>query len=188
MLEFKDMESIPLTDCKPERREPLPEYPEPSGTVVPNVGISLHDLDGFFNESQEEALPVEMIKLAEEYGEEKRSIKAAENKIKARKTKLAEQEATLFGVLEGLEMDSFSSKGWTYFRKVDSYATVDAAETGAAHKWIKDAGFKEIIKLTVNCRSLTSVLKEVFEVTGDVPGKNDGIKVRTVNRVGVRKK
>lgn len=161
MLEFKDFES------KAEK-----------GT---------QDLTTFFEEEAKTPTD-EMVKLAEVYGEEKRSIKEAENKVEVRKGELAKQEATLFAMLEGLEMDSFSSKGYTYFRKVDSYASVDAEETKAAFEWIKEAGFGEIIKLTVNARSLTSVLKEVFETTGEIPSESDGIKCRTVNRVGVRKK
>jgi len=52
----------------------------------------------------------------------------------------------------------------------------------------KREGFGDIIKLAVNLRSLGSVIKEVFENTGENPGDKDGINIRTVNRVGVRKR
>jgi len=147
----------------------------------------LRDLGAFFEEKVE-SLPHEMVSLAEEYGEEKRSIKAAENKIKARKRVLLEKEEKLFAMFEAIGMTTFGTGEYTYYTRVDSYPSIDANKVKAAHTWIKEEGFGDIIKLTVNLKSLGSVLKEVFEVTGVVPGEEDGIKIRTVNRVGVRKR
>ena len=177
MLEFKEFsDTTGAVASMPD--EPMPE--------IKDTG-EMGDLASAFAESQE-PVPLEMVTLAEKYGEEKRSIKAAENKIKNRKEALAKQEAVLYNVIEGLGIQSFSSKGYTYFTKIDSYASVDAARTNNAFAWIRGEGFGDIIKLTANARSLTSVVKEVFEITGERPEESDGINIRVVNRVGVRKK
>ena len=177
MLEFKEF-SDTTGAVDPVSAEHIPG--------IKDIG-EMEDLASAFAESQE-LVPHDMVTLAEKYGKEKRSIKAAENKIKARKEALTEQEVMLFNVLEGLGIQSFSSKGFTYFTKIDSYASVDADKTKNAFEWIRGEGFGDIIKLTANPRSLTSVVKEVFETTRAVPGDDDGINIRVVNRVGVRKK
>ena len=133
-----------------------------------------------------ESLPKEMAELAEEYGEEKRAIKSAENEIKARKKIQAEREEKLFALMDAAGIENFGTGGYTFFTRVDSYPSI--ADEEKAHRWIKEEGFGDIIKLAVNLRSLGSVIKEVFEITGEIPGEEEGIKVRTVNRVGVRKR
>ena len=187
MLDFKDMasqndtiKSLPDQDLScfsiPEIKIPEIKIPE---------GIQMQDLNCFFNESQG-SLPEEMVKLAEEYGEEKRSISQAEQKIKARKRVQAEKEEKLFAMFEGCGMTTFGTGNYTYYTRVDSYPSV--AEEKRAFKWIRGEGFKHIIRPTVNLKILGSMIKEVFEVTGTIPGEDDGIKIRTVNRVGVKKR
>ena len=177
MLEFKEF-SDTTGAVDPVSAEHMPGIKDTGG---------MEDLASVFTESQE-AIPHDMVTLAEKYGEEKRSIKAAENKIKCRKEALAKQEAVLYNVIEGFGIQSFSSEGFTYFTKIDSYASVDAARTDEAFAWIRREGFGDIIKLTANARALTSVIKEVFEITGEKPEESDGLKIRTVSRVGIRKK
>lgn len=158
---------------------------EPDTEVAPKEAGTLQGLNLLFEEKVE-SLPQEMVSLAEEYGEEKRSISAAEQKIKTRKRIQAEKEEKLFAMFEAVGMTTFGTGAWTYYTKVDSYPSIEVEK--AAHKWIKGEGFGDIIKLTVNLKSLGSVIKEVFEVTGAAPGEEDGIKIRIVNRVGVRKR
>ena len=146
---------------------------------------TLRGLSDLF-EGDAESLPKEMVKLAEEYGKEKQAIRSAENEIKARKKKQAEKEEKLFAMLEAAGIETFGTGEYTYYKRVDSYPSI--ANEKMAHKWIKEEGFGDIIKLAVNLRSLGSVIKEVFETTGEMPGEEDGINIRTVKRVGVRKR
>lgn len=139
-------------------------------------------------DSSDESPPENMVDLATAYGKEKRSIKSAETVIKQRKGDLAVQEATLYALLEDAGISSFSSGGYTYFMRVDTYASVDASKTDVAFKWLEDEDLEYLIKRTVNSRSLSSAIKTVIEETGETPGENEGIKINTVNRVGVRKK
>ena len=132
------------------------------------------------------SLPKKMVELAEEYGKEKQAIKTAENKIKARKKIQAEKEEKLFAMLEAAGIETFGTGEYTYYKRIDSYPSI--ADEEKAHRWIKKEGFGDIIKLAVNLRSLGSAIKEIFETTGEIPGEEEGIKVRTVNRVGVRKR
>ncbi|MCK4822748.1 hypothetical protein KA005_43695 [bacterium] len=173
MLDFKDMEH-----SNQEGDDSRPGVKIPEGTPMEDLGC-------FFNESQGK-LPEEMVKLAEAYGKEKRSITAAEQKIKARKRVQAEKEERLFAMFDACGMSTFGTGEYNYYTRVDSYPSI--AVEKAAFKWIEGEGYKDIIKLTVNLRSLASVIKEVFETTGAAPGEKSGIKIRTVNRVGVRKR
>jgi len=132
------------------------------------------------------SLPKEMAELAEEYGKEKQAIKSVENEIKARKKIQAEREEKLFALMDVTGIETFGTGEYTYYKRVDSYPSI--ADEEKAHRWIKEEGFGDIIKLAVNLRSLGSAIKEIFETTGEIPGEEEGIKVRTVNRVGVRKR
>ena len=132
--------------------------------------------------------PENMVDMATIYGMEKRSIKSAEAKIKQRKQDLAIKEATLYALLEDAGISSFSSGGYTFFQRVDMYASVDASKTEIAFKWLEGEDLEYLIKRTVNSRSLSSAVKTVIEETGDTPGEEEGINIKTVNRVGVRKK
>ena len=153
--------------------------------ATPKEQKTLQGLTTFFEEKVE-SLPKEMVTLAEEYGEEKRSISAAEQKIKVRKRGQAIKEEKLFAMFEAIGMDSFGAGAYTYYTKVDSYPSI--AVEKAAFKWIRKEGFKHLIRPSVNLKTLGSMVKEVFEVTGAAPGEKDGIDIRTVNRVGVRKR
>jgi len=156
---------------------------EPS--IIERETGTLKGLTTFFEEKVE-SLPQEMVSLAEEYGKEKRDIRSAENKIKARKKDQAEKEEKLFAMLEAVGIETFGTGEYTYYKKIDSYPSISNEKE--AHAWIKREGFGDIIKLAVNLRSLGSVIKEVFENTGENPGDKDGISIRTVKRVGVRKR
>jgi len=145
-------------------------------------------VNDLFKENGTQETSQDIVRLAEQYGKEKRSIKEEEGKLKKRKEKLLKKEAELFAILDCTGIESLSSPEWTFYKRVDTYASVDANMTSKAHDWIKEAGYEDIIRLAVNSRSLTKAVKEIFEETGEVPGEDEGIKVRTVNRVGVRKR
>ena len=141
-----------------------------------------------FTEGDSDILPSSMVDLAVVYGAEKRAIKDVENKIKMRKAALAIMEEKLYALLEDEGIESFSTNGFTYFTRIDTYASVDKAQEGVAFAWIKEAGYEYLIKATVNAQSLTVAVKEYIEENEEIPGETEGIKIRTVNRVGVRKK
>lgn len=180
MIKFKDMRQIPDTGVI----ESLPDLPVPDESI-PSETSTVSEMLTVGDPGE---LPQTMVELAEVYGEEKRSIKAAESKIKLRKAELETKEGILYAMLEGVGITSFSTGGYTYFARIDTYASVDAAKREAAFKWLKDLGYDYLIKETVNAQSLTAEVKKHIEETQETPGEDEGIKIRTVNRVGVRKK
>lgn len=129
-----------------------------------------------------------MIELAKKYGREKAAIKIAENKIKKRKQDLAKMETELFSVITESGLTSFSTEDQTFFSRVDRYASVDMSQAEIAFDFLKEYGYGHIIKPSVNARTLTSAIKDIEDQTGIVLGKDNGINVREVERVGVRKK
>ena len=132
--------------------------------------------------------PESMVDLADIYGKEKRSIRSAEAAIKQRKEALAVQEATLYALLEDAGISSFSSGGYTYYMRVDMYATVDANKAECAFRWLEGEDLDYLIKRTVNCRSLSSAIKVIINETGETPGEEEGVNIKIINRVGVRKR
>ena len=129
-----------------------------------------------------------IVPLAQKYGTEKNAIKTDEAKIKKRKAALAEQEAELFLLLENIGIESFVTGGHTYYRRVDTYYSINVGKAETALEWVRSAGYGGSIKETVNFQTLTSNIKEFIEGEGEPPTEKDGMNVRVVNRVGVRKK
>ena len=150
--------------------------------------ISFHDFSDSDKDFGSEELSDDMVALALKYAEEKSKIKEIEASVKERKKALAEKEETLFAAMENAGMDSFSASSHTFYRRVDTYASIDPALNDKALGWVKEQGYEDAIKLTVNPRTLTAIVKEVVESGGDQPEKDEGIKLRVVNRVGIRKK
>jgi hypothetical protein len=180
MIKFKDMRQFPDTGVIESLPDlPVPDEPIPSETSTASEVFTVGDPD---------ELPRTMVESAKEYGEESRSIKAAESKIKLRKADLRLKEEALYATFEDVGITSFSTGGYTYFARIDTYASVDAAKRGAAFKWLRDIGYDYLIKETVNAQSLTAEVKKHIEETQETPGEDEGIKIRIVNRVGVRKK
>jgi len=136
-----------------------------------------------------DGVTTDMVNLAVEYGKEKNAIKGAEEQIKARKDALSKQEEMLYLLLDNAGMSSFSAEGHTYYKRIDTYASIDMGNAEVALEWIREAGYGDSIKETVNPRTLTTIIKEYSEqFGGELPADTDGIKIRTVNRVGIRKK
>jgi hypothetical protein len=127
-----------------------------------------------------------LVDIAKEYGIKKDRIKLLDFQLTKLKAETQEQETILYDLFEAAKLSSIKSGNRTYFTRIDTYASVDAANTETALQWVRDAGYEDIIKLGVNARTLTSAIKDFVESTGETPGEDDGIKLRTVNRVGVR--
>lgn len=199
MLDFKDFEpndkvfepkakpdTLEVMEVSAPQKDEVDLMAKAEGETALDVGADFFEKDIGLSEEDRQTLMKQMVKVAEKYGEEKRSISVAENKIKGRKGKLQEVEEKLFAMLEACGMQSFGAGAFTYFTRVDSYPSI--AVEKAAFRWIEREGFRHIIKLNVNLKTLGSTIKEIFETTGEKPGENDGIDIRTVNRVGVRKR
>jgi hypothetical protein len=127
-----------------------------------------------------------LVDIAKEYGIKKDRIKLLDFQLTKLKAETQEQETILYDLFEAAKLSSIKSGNRTYFTRIDTYASVDTANTETALQWVRDAGYEDIIKLGVNARTLTSAIKDFVESTGETPGEDDGIKLRTVNRVGVR--
>lgn len=127
-----------------------------------------------------------LVEIAKDYGIKKDRVNLLESQVKKLKKEIQEQEAVLFGMFEDSELASIKSGGRTYFSRTDTYASVDSGNAEAAFEWVRGAGYEDIVKLSINARSLTAAIKDIKEQTGETPGDDSGINIRTINRIGVR--
>lgn len=130
----------------------------------------------------------DMMVLAGEYSEARNEIHELDAKLKELKAEQRKREEKLYDLMEVTELTSISSKNKTFFLRTDQYASVDATNTEACFSWLREHDYDHIIKLGVNARTLGSAVKDIMEQTGEEPGEHDGINVRTIDRVGIRKK
>jgi len=159
----------------------VPEVKVPEETLI-------HDLDCFFNEPQADPEVMKtLVTAAKAYGIKKDKLKIDESSIKQRKSKLREEELILFDMFQAVGIASIKAEGRTYFTRVDTYASVDAGNKETAFKWIKEIGCGYLIVKTVNAQSLTREVKAYIEAEDDTPGQEQGIKLRTENRVSAPK-
>ena len=128
-----------------------------------------------------------LVAAAKEYGIEKDAIKELDGELKKRKNDLKKEETTLFAMFEAIGITSIKAEGRTYFTKVDTYASIDAENEEAAFEWIKEIGCDYLIAERVNAQSLTREVKAYMEGGGEKPSLDQGIKMRTENRVGAPK-
>lgn len=140
-----------------------------------------------FQESDAE-IPEDTIKLAKIYVELKEQCAEIDRDLKKHKAKAAELEESLYAKLEADEVQSIAVKGKMLFRRIDTYASVDREMETAAFVWLRENGYGHLIREIANARSLTSAIKEYIEEGGSLESITDGIKLRAVNRVVVRKK
>ena len=145
------------------------------------------DLAQCFNESRwADADPETMkglVEAAKAYGLEKDAINEMDTKLKIRKANNREKELTLFDMFQAVGVTAIKADGRPYFTRVDTYASVDASQKEIALKWIDEVGWDYLITKTVNAKSLTREIKAFIEDGGDTPGEDQGIKLRTENRV-----
>jgi uncharacterized protein (UPF0335 family) len=165
---------------------------KPGSTGLAQNGASMSDLSGLFNESQSDGLDSRIMKglsiAARAYGIEKDTIKSLDTKLKKRKADHRERELALFDMFQAAGLTMIKADGRTFFQRVDTYASVDAANRRAARKWVEGIGCEYLITETINAKSLTREIKAYIEDGGEAPGEDQGIKLRTENRVGALKK
>ena len=146
-----------------------------------------NDLADLFNEAQVADADPETMKglvvAAKKYGIEKDTVNELDTKLKKRKADLRIDELALFDMFQAVGITSIKAEGRTYFTRIDTYASVDAAQKEAAYKWIDEIGCDYLITKTVNAKSLTREVKVYIEGGGDTPGEKQGIKLRVENRV-----
>ena len=128
-----------------------------------------------------------LVSAAKAFGIEKDIIKKLDGDLKKRKADHKDREALLFAMFEVIGITAIKADGRTYFTKIDTYAAIDAGNEEAAFKWIKEIGCDYLIAEKVNAQSLTREVKAYIEGGGNKPTLDQGIKMRTENRVGAPK-
>ena len=110
-------------------------------------------------------------------------IKEFEERLKKLKADYVDDEALLFNAMDAQDIQNISINGHNFYRRTDVYSSV--VDEQKAFAWLSERGYGEIIKKSVNTRTLSAVVKEVMEEEGTdaVP---DCIKVHTKNKIGIR--
>ncbi len=117
----------------------------------------------------------------------KSMIDELEEKLKALKSDFKSDEERVFAMMEANNMQSVNVDGFNVHQKIDTYARLNKDFENEAKDWIRAEGYENLIKETVNSRSLTSAIKERIEDDGIDSIPTDLILISTVNRIGIRK-
>lgn len=124
----------------------------------------------------------------------KQTCKGLSDDLSDFKAKIVEEEAELYEILSDVGLTSIKTSDLTFFQKKDRYISVKDRES--CFKWLKENGYEDVIKPTVNSKTFTSVIKELESIVKEYEDDGKSIKVidpdiineKIVYRIGVRKK
>jgi len=86
---------------------------------------------------------------------------------------------------EGIEKVSVEGVGTLYLTS-DVYASIPAPSRDGAFEWLRDHGYGDLVKETVNSSTLKAFVKGVFERGENLP--EEMFKVTPFTRASIRKK
>ncbi len=107
-----------------------------------------------------------IIELLQNLNKTRQRIKEVEYELNVLKDEAYDYEQELRTLLDDADIQSFSHGNLMAYRRDDIYASVKRDKFEEAKKWLFENGYSDIVKETVNARSLTSVLKEKMEEDG----------------------
>jgi len=112
----------------------------------------------------------------------KDTIAMMDAELKGLKGEYANIEEKVFAAMENEDVQKLTVKGRTLYRKIDTYASINDKEAG--YKWLRANDLGDIIKPTVNARTLTATMKEFIAEGGEV---DDSVTITIKRRIGMRR-
>lgn len=123
----------------------------------------------------------ELIEKIREFQRLKEKAKGLEGRLDAVKRQVALLEQELLLLLDNSGIESIRVNGKMLFQRTDRYMSITPDQQEEAFTWLIEKDLAELIKPTVNGRSLSSALKEMDDE--EIP---DCIQVSKVRRIGMR--
>lgn len=113
--------------------------------------------------------------------------KALKKQLEGVLEKRIKAEETLYLSLEDAGFKSISTDDKTFYRRLDFYASIEAARKEEGFEWLKEVGGGSLIKEDVNSKTFTSFVKELIKEDEEMK-LPEYIKTFTKKKVGTRKK
>jgi hypothetical protein len=117
---------------------------------------------------EQQTLPNPMLLLADKLAAIKDRLDAIADEESELKKEKEAVEKQLIDMMTAEEVEKFTRNGRTFFPQVKTNVSIKADEKEAAHAWLKENGFGDLVKEQVNAQSLTSWYKEMTE-QGELP-------------------
>jgi len=108
-----------------------------------------------------------------------------ESKLDETKALIATVEDRLFKAMENKDIQSIKHGGRNFYRRVDTYITIKGEAKERGMEWLESHGWGDLIKPSVNSRSLASTVKREMESPEELP--QDMFNIVIKNRIGIRK-
>jgi len=103
------------------------------------------------------------------------------------KSAIEVEEDAVFKLMELANVQSIRFGGKLFFRRVDVYYSVNAENREEANVWLKNNGFEELFRETINAKTLTSEIKHRKEEDPEFDVPDELVNNKTFNRISTRK-
>ena len=114
---------------------------------------------------------VDVFELADQLRALREQKKNLEERVKALNAEIDALDAKLVQAMIDQETQSFNRSGKLFYLKTVTRASAKAGEQERLYQWLKDNGYGDLVKETVNAQTLTGFAKELMEENDDeLPG------------------
>jgi hypothetical protein len=118
-------------------------------------------------------------------------VRETDKTLKERKKALREREEEMYirlqneGLMKVAVEHPISGKTFTLFPNLNRRFYLQAEKKEEATAWLKETGFEDLFKETINSNTLTAAMKEFIEQDGEIPEELIG-EIQT-KRIGMRR-
>ena len=114
--------------------------------------------------------------------------KSLEAELKATKEFIEETDAALSKAMLDAEMQNFSRAGMLFYLATRTFASAAAGRQEELNTWLKENGYPDLVKETVNANTLAAFIREQLEEEDELPeGLKDLVNVFEKTTVNARK-
>lgn len=114
---------------------------------------------------------VGVFELADQLRALREQKKDLEERVKVLNAEIDALDAKLVQAMIDQETQSFNRSGKLFYLKTVTRASAKAGEQERLYQWLKDNGYGDLVKETVNAQTLTGFAKELMEENDDeLPG------------------
>lgn len=110
-----------------------------------------------------------MLELADRYRELRAEKDALNARSKAVNADIEKVEAELVEAMLNEEMQKFDRNGQLFYLSTRTYASPVAQRAEELHRWLKNNGYEDLVKETVNANTLSAFVREQLKEAEQLP-------------------
>ena len=110
----------------------------------------------------------EILLLSDRYKQLREEKQALEAKVKEINKDIEQVEYDLSQFMTDEEVQKFDRNGVTFYLSTKTYASPAAGRREDLQQWLKDNGYGDLVKETVNANTLSAFVRELLE-EGELP-------------------